>query len=122
MKINSLKVLDGQEITTIHQHSLEVLSDVGIKVELKKLRDMLRDLGCAVDEDSKRVRFRPDFVENQVKKAPREFILCGAGIPVQIAFQLGQTFGIDLVGCAVCRCQADRIRVRPGRWRYVPTS
>ncbi len=78
MKINRLKVLDEQEITTIHQHTLEVLSEVGIKVELKKMREMLRDLGCDVDENNKRARFRPDFVENYVKKAPREFILCGA--------------------------------------------
>ena len=78
MKIDRLKVLDEQEIRTIHQHSLEVLSEVGIKVELKKMRSLLADLGCAVDEKEKLVRFRPDFVEAYLKKAPREFILCGA--------------------------------------------
>ena len=78
MQINKLKVLDGQEINTIHRHTLEVLSEVGIKVELKKMRDMLKDLGCEVDETTKQVRFKPDFVESHVKKAPREFTLCGA--------------------------------------------
>ena len=78
MKIGKLKVLDDQEITTIHQHTLEILSEVGIKVELKKLRDMLRDVGCDIDEKDKRVRFKHDFVENYVNKAPREFVLRGA--------------------------------------------
>ncbi|NNL77145.1 MAG: hypothetical protein HKO68_12490 [Desulfobacterales bacterium] len=78
MKINRLKVLDEQEISTIHQHTLEVLSEVGIKVELKKLRNTLKDLGCDINENNKQVRFSPDFVENHVKKAPREFILRGA--------------------------------------------
>lgn len=78
MKIERLRVLDEQEIKTIHQHTLEILSEVGIKVEVKKMRNMLMDLGCYVDEKKKMVRFRSDFVEEYVKKAPREFILCGA--------------------------------------------
>ena len=78
MKISKLKVLDEQEIKTIHQQTLEVLSQVGIKVELKKMRNLLEDRGCDVDENKKLVRFRPDFVEECLKKAPREFILCGA--------------------------------------------
>jgi trimethylamine--corrinoid protein Co-methyltransferase len=78
MKIDKLKVLDAQEIKTIHQNSLAVLSEVGIKVELKKMRNILADLGCAVNENEKLVRFRPDFVEDYLKKAPREFVLCGA--------------------------------------------
>ena len=78
MKINRLKALDEQEIQIIHRHSLEVLSEVGIKVELKKLRNMLQDQGCRVNQTDKQVRFRPDFVEQYINKAPREFTLCGA--------------------------------------------
>ena len=78
MKLEKLKVLDEQEIKTIHNASLELLSEVGIKVELKKMRHLLADLGCAVDESRKLVRFQADIVEAHVKKAPREFVLCGA--------------------------------------------
>jgi trimethylamine---corrinoid protein Co-methyltransferase len=78
MKIQRFKVLDDQEIKTIHQHSLAVLAEVGIKVELKKMRNLLADLGCAVNENEKLVRFRPDFVEDYRRKVPREFVLCGA--------------------------------------------
>ena len=83
MKISKLEVLDAQEIKIIHQHSLEVLAEVGIKVELKKMRQLLADLGCEVNETEKRVKFKPDFVAEYVKKAPREFILCGADPALQ---------------------------------------
>lgn len=83
MKINKLEVLDAQEIKTIHQHSLEVLADVGIKVELQKMRQLLADLGCEINEKEKLVKFKPDFVEDYVKKAPREFTLCGADPDLQ---------------------------------------
>ena len=83
MKISKLEVLDAQEIKTIHQHTLEVLADVGIKVELKKMRQLLADLGCDVNEKEKLVKFKPDFVEEYVKKAPREFTLCGADPDLQ---------------------------------------
>jgi len=78
VKISKLKVLDEEEIKTIHNQTLDILSQVGIKVELKKMRNLLEDRGCDVDENKKLVRFRPDFVEECLKKAPREFILCGA--------------------------------------------
>jgi trimethylamine--corrinoid protein Co-methyltransferase len=83
VKISKLKVLDEQEIKTIHHQTLEVLSQVGIKVELKKIRTLLEDMGCDVDEKKKIVRFKPDFVEENLKKAPREFILCGADPDMQ---------------------------------------
>ena len=83
MKINRLEVLDPQEIETINQHSLEVLSEVGIQVDLKKMRYLLADLGCEVDEKEKRVRFKSDFVSEYVEKAPREFVLCGADPDLQ---------------------------------------
>ena len=83
MKLETFKVLGEQEIQTIHESSLELLSDVGIKVELKKMRNLLTDLGCAVDEDEKVVRFKPDVVEKYLNKAPGEFTLRGADPDLQ---------------------------------------
>jgi len=78
MKLERLKILDDQEIEKIHEYTLTILSEVGIHVDLKKMRERLADVGCEVDEKEKRVRFRPDFVMETVKKAPRKFTLCGA--------------------------------------------
>ncbi len=78
MKSSSFRVLSDDEIKKIHQHTLEILEDVGIRVVVKKMRDMLRDLGCQVDEETKIVSFKPDMVERYLKKVPREYTLCGA--------------------------------------------
>ena len=78
MKSSRFQVLSDAEIKTIQQHTLEILETVGIKVEVKKMRRMLADLGCRVDEAKKIVYFKPSIVESLVKKAPRGYVLCGA--------------------------------------------
>ncbi len=78
MKSSSFKVLSDDETTLIHEKTLEVLERTGVKVELKKLRDMFRDHGCGVDEKTKIVTFKPDFVMEFLRKTPPEFTLCGS--------------------------------------------
>jgi trimethylamine--corrinoid protein Co-methyltransferase len=77
MKSTRFEVLSRKEIEEIRQATLEVLEQSGIKVELKKMRQILADLGCTVDEGTKVVKFPSRVVETYVKKAPREFTLCG---------------------------------------------
>jgi len=83
MKSSKFEVLNQQELQTIHQHTLEIFEATGIKVEVKKMREMLADAGCIVDEKTRIVKFPTTVIENYVKKAPREFILCGADPEVQ---------------------------------------
>jgi trimethylamine--corrinoid protein Co-methyltransferase len=77
MKSARFEVLSKQEIEEIRQATLEVLGEAGVKVEVKKMRRILADLGCKVDEAAKVVKFPPRVVESSVAKAPREFTLCG---------------------------------------------
>ena len=83
MKIDRLEVLSQSEIKQIHQHTLELLENTGIKVMLKKMRNLLAECGCQVDENSKIVKFAPEIVEEFVKKAPTDFMVCGADPDVQ---------------------------------------
>ena len=77
MKSTRFEVLSKQEIDEIRQATLEVLEQTGVKVEVRKMRQILADLGCAVDEKTKVVKFPPRVVESYVAKAPRQFTLCG---------------------------------------------
>jgi trimethylamine--corrinoid protein Co-methyltransferase len=77
MKSSKFQVYDEKEIRTIHNASLEILEKTGVRVNLKKLREILSDCGCSVDESEKIVKFPPKVVEDHIKKAPREFILSG---------------------------------------------
>jgi trimethylamine--corrinoid protein Co-methyltransferase len=78
MRASNYCVLSSGEIEKIHHCTLAVLSETGIKVELKKMRERLRDAGCEVDETTRRVKFPPDVVEKYLKTVPREVVVCGA--------------------------------------------
>ncbi|MGW8320361.1 MAG: trimethylamine methyltransferase family protein, partial [Thermodesulfobacteriota bacterium] len=78
MKLEPMKVLAEDEIAKIREQSLEILQTTGVRVMLKKMRSLLADHGCQVDEASKIVKFPPTMVEEFVKKAPTEFVVAGA--------------------------------------------
>jgi len=78
MKPRRLEFLSPQEIETLRNNTLEILENTGIKVTLKKMRELLADHGCPVDETSRIVKFPPDVVAASIAKAPSEFVICGA--------------------------------------------
>ncbi|MBN1572229.1 MAG: trimethylamine methyltransferase family protein [Deltaproteobacteria bacterium] len=78
MKSTKFQVLSEDEVKRIHGLSFELMEEVGIKVEVKKMRQMLADAGCKVDEATKIVKFPQGVVEDYLKKVPREFVVCGA--------------------------------------------
>lgn len=77
MKSTSFRVLSDSEIKLIHQGSLEVLENTGIRINVRKMRHLLADHGFKVDEATKIARFPADKVEKYVGMAPREFTVCG---------------------------------------------
>ena len=50
MKSSDLKILSDNEIVKIHEQSFDILETTGIRVNLKKMRDLLADHGANVDE------------------------------------------------------------------------
>jgi len=77
MKSTPYRVLSDSEIKLIHQRSLEILEHTGIRVNVRKMRELLADHGYAVDDSTKIVRFPADLVERYVAMSPREFTVCG---------------------------------------------
>ena len=70
MKLEGMKVLAQNEIEKIHEQTLEILQTTGVRVTLKKMRSLLAEHGCHVDEASRIVKFPPAVVEDFVRKAP----------------------------------------------------
>jgi len=71
------KILSEGDKALIHGESLKVLERSGVRLESRLSRDMLREKGCDVSEESRIVRFPPHLVENALKTAPKKFILGG---------------------------------------------
>ena len=68
-------MVSADELETIHQASLKVLSDTGLDLLHGDAQTMLATAGCQVDGD--RVRFDPEMVTEMVDAAPAEFTLHG---------------------------------------------
>jgi trimethylamine--corrinoid protein Co-methyltransferase len=77
LKGGQLKVLAEDEIGQIHEAVLEVMNDVGVRVEHKQALEIYRDCGCAVDFEKRIVRMPEHVLNKALSAAPSEFILYG---------------------------------------------
>ena len=70
-----VEILSADQIETIHQASLRILSEVGLEVLGDRAIDLLARAGAQVDRTSRRVRLDPAMVEETIISAPSEFRL-----------------------------------------------
>ncbi len=68
-------LLEG-EIKAIHNASLQVLENTGIKVMSKKALDILKKAGARVDYETNHVTIPRDLVEEALKRAPKIIKYC----------------------------------------------
>jgi trimethylamine--corrinoid protein Co-methyltransferase len=72
-----LTFLSKEEIGLIHENSLKVLQEVGLRIYSKKVQGILKAEGAECDASSNLVRIPASMVEDAIKKAPKEITLCG---------------------------------------------
>lgn len=68
-----LKILTDEQIQTIHQATLDVLRETGVRIEHKRALKFLEKNGCKVDYEQMRVRFPEGLVEECLRKCPSSF-------------------------------------------------
>jgi len=70
MRLSTLHVLSDDELQSIHQASLELLSGTGMVVHSRKVLELLSDHGARVDPQASRVRIPPEMVEKALSTVP----------------------------------------------------
>jgi len=65
-----MEILSADEVEAIHETSLSILEEQGIRILLEDARDRLARAGAQVDPETLRVRFDRGLVEESVAKAP----------------------------------------------------
>jgi len=70
-----LRILSEDEKTQVHERSLKILAETGVKVNTAKGRRYLKDAGAEVDENSKIVKFPREMVEESLRLVPKDFSL-----------------------------------------------
>lgn len=70
-----VEVLSPEQIDAIHDTSLRVLEEVGMRIDCPETRALLGDHGNHVHESTTHVRFDRGFIEQRVAMAPSSFKL-----------------------------------------------
>jgi trimethylamine--corrinoid protein Co-methyltransferase len=68
-------VLSGDQVEAIHEASLRLLSETGVRFLSGEARERLQRAGADIDDASQMVRFDPGMVVEKVALAPSEFSL-----------------------------------------------
>src|SRR5512133_3727562 len=71
------ELLTQEQVQRIHDASLEVLQEVGLKVRYGPARALFANHGCTVDSETNIVKFPRDVVEKYRKMAPPTFTFHG---------------------------------------------
>ncbi len=77
MKLKKIEVFTKGELEAVHSASMTLLSDVGIKVDAKDARDILKEGGGEVDKITNFVKFPESLVKEKLKTVPNSFKLHG---------------------------------------------
>ncbi|MBM4330727.1 MAG: hypothetical protein FJ117_05775 [Deltaproteobacteria bacterium] len=72
-----LKFLSPEEIERIHQTSLKILEEGGVKVPLSEAMEVYRKGGARIGPDDQVVKIPAKMVEEALKTAPPRILLCG---------------------------------------------
>ena len=97
-----LRVLSEDEKTQVHERSVKILAETGVKINTAKGRQYLKDAGAEVDENSKIVKFPRAVVEESLRLAPKDFTLGARRPGWDLSMNAGEcTLMIDGEGTSV---------------------
>ena len=99
-------------IGRIHETSLRVLEDVGVKVDFDEARAVFAAGGAEVNRRNKRVRIHARLVERALHDAPQSLRLCGRRDDHDLIVE-GQRTYFGTGGAAVKVVDLDTHKVRP---------
>jgi trimethylamine--corrinoid protein Co-methyltransferase len=107
-----LKFFNYKELEKIHQATLTVLEETGIKCPSQKALKIFADCGARVDFKTKIVKIPADLLMDTLKKAPRSYIMASRSNPdLDLNIDGKQTyFGTDGTGTTTVDLQSRQRR------------
>lgn len=95
-----LEILTPQEVQKIHDATLHIIENVGVRFPSERALEVWEANGATVDHDSMIVRVKPHIIEDALKKAPSAYSL-GARDPQQDCPLDGNHVFAGTDGCGV---------------------
>src|SRR5512136_664 len=90
--VGALEVLTKKQVATIHDKSLNVLEEIGIKFWDPNAAKILEDAGAELDSRTGIVRFPSGLVKESLKKCPKTITLAGRDKKNDIVMEPGKTY------------------------------
>jgi len=75
-RLKLLEILTREEIEVIHQNSLEILNDFGIKIYSRRALEILQSSGACIDYETKVAKIPDHLIEPTLKECPSSIRLC----------------------------------------------
>lgn len=101
-----VRVLSEREIQAIHDGTMKILRDPGVKVHHNEALDLLAQAGTKVDKDSRIARLPEKLVRESIEQAPKKYVLYGRDLERTARFGCG-----DLV-----------LMSSPGQYSWIDTD
>ncbi len=73
MNLSMMQVLSESEIKQIHEATIDILTNCGVRIENSAMRDFLKSKGVSVDDDSFIVRFTQAQINQALSTVPASF-------------------------------------------------
>ena len=77
MKKLSMSVFTDEELKEIHEATMDVLMNPGLRVDHDGARALLKEKGCIVDDETRVVKFPRELVEKCIESTPASFFMYG---------------------------------------------
>lgn len=68
--------LNEREEDLIHEQSIKILEEIGVKVHSRSVLKLLEEKGAAVEHDTMIAKLSEELVKDALETAPKEFTLC----------------------------------------------
>jgi len=72
-RLPPIEIISADQVESIHQHSLNLLRDIGIRIDSAEARSILRENHCSVDESNRMVKFEPEVIDEMLQLLPNKF-------------------------------------------------
>jgi trimethylamine--corrinoid protein Co-methyltransferase len=77
LKLEKIEVFSKDEIEAIHSATISLLTEVGIKIDSNDTRQILKENGAIVDDNTNFVKFSESLIKDKLKTVPSRFKLYG---------------------------------------------
>ena len=74
-----IKTLSDQDVEKLHQATLTILNETGVKFPCQKALEIFAEAGAQVDFKSQGVRIQPDLLMENLARAPKQFTMGSRG-------------------------------------------